>query len=84
VSEARARIRQLLAAAPAGGTLDRFLPDPAAEAGDAPHQTLRRRSAWSSTLVASLELARHGEVHLAQDGVFTPIHLSGPSADPPA
>ena len=84
VSEARARIRQLLAAAPAGGTLDRFLPDPPEEAGDAPHPTLRRRSAWSSTLVASLELARHGEVHLAQNGGFTPIHLSTPSADPPA
>ena len=72
--------RQLLAAAPAGGTLDRFLPDPPEQAGDA----LRRRSAWSSTLVASLELARQGEVHLAQDGVFAPIHLSGPPADPSA
>ena len=58
VSEARARIRQLLAAAPAGGTLDRFLPDPPEEAGGRPdHVTLRRRSAWCSTLVASLELA---------------------------
>jgi segregation and condensation protein A len=80
VSKARARIRQLLAAAPEGGTLDRFLPDPPEQAGDA----LRRRSAWSSTLVASLELARQGEVHLAQDGVFAPIHLSGPPADPSA
>jgi hypothetical protein len=42
---------------------------------------------WRSLLgrePASLELARQGEVHLAQDGVFTPIHVRGPSADPGA
>jgi hypothetical protein len=37
--------------------------------------TLRRRSAWASTFVASLELARQGSVALTQDGVFLPIHV---------
>ena len=31
---------------------------------------LRRRSAWSSTLIAGLELARQGEVKLGQGGGF--------------
>jgi chromatin segregation and condensation protein Rec8/ScpA/Scc1 (kleisin family) len=51
------------------------------EAGDpsAPDDAraaLRRRSAWSSTLMASLELARRGAVVLGQGEDFTPIHLT--------
>ena len=69
--EARDRILRLLAATPDGGPLGGFLPPAAAEAG-----TLRRRSAWSATFAASLELAKHGELVLAQDGLFLPIQVS--------
>ena len=37
---------------------------------------LRRRSAWASTFVASLELARHGDVAVAQQAFLAPVHLS--------
>jgi chromatin segregation and condensation protein Rec8/ScpA/Scc1 (kleisin family) len=37
---------------------------------------LRRRSAWSSTFMASLELARQGDVALGQGRDFAPIHVA--------
>jgi chromatin segregation and condensation protein Rec8/ScpA/Scc1 (kleisin family) len=76
IAAARERIRLRLAADPEGGSLDRFLPDPAAIAADGAPQVLQRRSAWSSTFVASLELARHGDVALAQQAFLAPVHLS--------
>jgi len=59
VAEARARILQRLAEAPAGLDLPALLPP---EAGEA----LRRRSAWSSTFAAGLELAKGGDIILDQ------------------
>jgi segregation and condensation protein A len=59
VAEARARILQRLAEAPAGLDLPALLPP---EAGEA----LRGRSAWSSTFAAVLELAKGGDVILDQ------------------
>ncbi len=50
VAAARERIRLRLAAAPVGGPLDHFLPDPADIAASGSLQELRRRSAWASTL----------------------------------
>jgi segregation and condensation protein A len=76
VAEARERIRQRLAKTPDGAPLDRFLPDPPEAAENAALAKLRRRSAWSSTLVAGLELARQGEVVLEQGEDFEPIHIS--------
>ena len=38
---------------------------------------LRRRSAWSSTFVASLELTRSGAVGLRQEASFGEIHVHG-------
>jgi segregation and condensation protein A len=81
VAEARARILALLAETPEGQLLDRFLPP---VAGDMPSNALRRRSAWASTLIASLELAKQGDLTVAQAARFAPIHLSRPSALPPA
>ena len=69
--EARARILHRLTETPDGHPLDALLP----EADSAPRSILRRRSAWSSTLIASLELARQGEVVLRQDADFQPIHV---------
>ena len=34
------------------------------------------RSAWSSTLIAGLELAKQGEVVLGQGWDFEPIHVA--------
>ncbi len=73
--EARERILRLLAETPGGGRLDRFLPQ-APTAPEPPAEALlRRRSAWTSTFVASLELAKQGDVVLAQDGAWTPIQV---------
>nr|WP_294518210.1 hypothetical protein [uncultured Rhodopila sp.] len=70
VAEARARILQRLAELPDGGPLAALLPETGLTGSD-----LRRRSAWSSTLAASLELAKQGDVLLAQEAGFQPIHV---------
>ena len=76
---ARDRILRLLGETPGGGPLDRFLPAARAEAETA----LRRRSAWTTTFAASLELAKQGNAVLAQDGVFLPIQVSrAPACEP--
>jgi segregation and condensation protein A len=75
VAEARERILRLLAEAPDGGALERFLPEPAERSESVCWQALRRRSGWASTLVASLELAKQGDVALTQEGDFTAIHV---------
>jgi segregation and condensation protein A len=76
VAAARERILRLLAEKPEGGPLDGFLPELPAKNAAAPRQGLRQRSAWSSTFVASLELARQGATALRQDDAFTPIYVS--------
>ena len=79
VAAACDRIRRRLAETPDGAPLARFLPDPPdpAEPGEpATWRQRRRRSAWSSTLIAGLELARQGEVTLRQARDFEPIHLA--------
>ena len=75
VAEARDRILRLLAAAPDGGSLERFLPDPPARPESEAREKLRRRSAWSSTFIAGLELAKQGDVVLGQGGDFEPSML---------
>jgi segregation and condensation protein A len=74
VAEARDRILRLLAGMPDGGPLDQFLPDPRADDSEA-WRELRRRSGWASTFIAGLELARQGDVELAQDGTWTVIQV---------
>src|SRR5271165_6909472 len=76
VAEARERILRRLAEAPDGISLGQLLPDPAAVSESEPQQALRRRSAWSSTLIASLELAKQGDVVLGQESDFQPIHVA--------
>jgi segregation and condensation protein A len=78
VAEARERIRHRLAALPEGAALDRFLPDPPDASETDMRMTLRWRSAWSSTLIASLELAKQGEVVLGQGEDFQTIHVGWP------
>jgi segregation and condensation protein A len=79
VAEARARILRRLSDTPAGMALDQLLPSDAAK----DTSTLRKRSAWASTLIASLELAKQGAVTLAQTDLFTAVHVT-PWAHPAA
>ena len=76
VTEARDRILQRLADSPEGQPLERLLPDERNDADGELRQGLRRRSAWSSTFIASLELARQGNVVLGQEGAFQTIHVA--------
>jgi segregation and condensation protein A len=76
VAEARNRIRRRLAETPDGAPLDQFLPDPPKTPENAELANLRRRSAWSSTLIAGLELAKQAEVVLQQGGDFEVIHVA--------
>jgi segregation and condensation protein A len=78
VPEARERIRRLLTGAGEAMTLEAMLPA-AARVGPPP-DGMRRRSGWTSTFVASLELAKQGEVALAQDGTFATIRASAAPA----
>jgi chromatin segregation and condensation protein Rec8/ScpA/Scc1 (kleisin family) len=75
VPSARERILRLLAETPAGAPLGSFLPSAPPESEVPAKVALRRRSAWSSTLVASLELTRSGAVELRQEACFSEIHV---------
>ena len=79
VADARARIRRLLGETTDGRVLAQLLPvsDPKAP----PSGALKRRSAWTSTFVAGLELAKQGEVLLHQENGFAPIHVIRPPAE---
>ncbi len=77
VADARARILRLLAATGTAQTLGQLLPHaPAAQEDRASQREVMARSAWTSTFTASLELAKQGDVTLAQDSGFAPINVS--------
>ena len=75
VPDARERILRRLADGPDPCRLDQLLPDTSGP-GAAPEGGLRGRSRWTSTLTASLELAKQGEVALEQEEAFSPIQVS--------
>jgi segregation and condensation protein A len=83
IPEARARILKRLAAAPDGLPLEQLLPGDSAAAGIAVEPVLKTRAAWTSTFIASLELAKQGEAPLAQADRFTVIHVSQAPAETP-
>jgi segregation and condensation protein A len=76
VAEARERILQLLAAAPEGASLERFLPELAQTSEREVRAKIRLRSAWSSTFIAGLELAKQGAVVLGQGEDFETIRVA--------
>jgi len=80
VPDARDRILRHTAGRTGPCRLDQLLPD-ASEPGAAPESVLRGRSRWTSTLIASLELAKQGEVVLAQEEAFAPISIQAGHAD---
>lgn len=85
VPDAHDRILRLLAEAGEARALDALLPEQGGDVEDRAETTLKRRSAWTSTFVACLELAKQGEVGLEQDQGFAPIRVrqehSVPSLD---
>ncbi len=80
VPDARSRILRRLADHQSSLPLGHLLPDPP-EPGAAPEGGLRGRSRWTSTLIASLELAKQGEVVLEQESSFAPISVQAGHAD---
>jgi segregation and condensation protein A len=72
VQEAVAQLSRVLGEFPSWAVLQRFLPD--GEIGAA-LDTVERRAALASTLIASLEMARGGAVELRQERAFGPIML---------
>jgi segregation and condensation protein A len=83
VEAARERILRRLAEAPDGMPLERLLPS-AQSTVKSKEGELRWRSAWASTLVASLELAKQGDVVLTQTGDFQDIQVSAKAGRPAA
>jgi segregation and condensation protein A len=80
VPDARRRILRLLGESPEPQPLSQLLPD-ATEAplhstkASTAHVALLWRSGWASAFAASLELAKQGQVTLAQEGSFAPIQV---------
>ena len=82
IPEARDRILRLLADSGEALSLDQLLPGSNQQTAQPQTETrLRRRSAWSSTFVASLKLAKQGDVVLEQAENFDPIIVSISSGD---
>jgi segregation and condensation protein A len=83
VTEARDRILRVLGEGGDGEELLHFLPEgPATDTVlEPPERSLRLSSAWATTFSASLELAKQGDVGLAQEQAFRTIHLSRPAAE---
>ncbi|MBN8925100.1 MAG: segregation/condensation protein A [Rhodospirillales bacterium] len=80
VITARARILQLLAGEAEGALLACFLPEPPDTPETDRQRALRRRSAWASTLVAGLELAREGGLVLLQEESLGDIRVTATQA----
>lgn len=73
VEDAIDRLRRMLGLAPGWVDLTRFLPQRDVSGPEA-ETSLLRRSGLAATLIASLELARRGEIELRQDGgAFRPL-----------
>jgi segregation and condensation protein A len=85
VADARDRILRILGEGSDDKTLGQFLPEQsaAADAGDLPEHSLRLFSAWATTFSASLELAKLGNITLAQADAFTSVHVSRPTEPGP-
>jgi segregation and condensation protein A len=74
VQEALQRLADLVGSLPDWTTLEQYLPDHMESATE-------RRAAMSSTLLASLEMARNGVIRLRQEEAFGPILVRRGSTD---
>lgn len=68
IEQAIARLRRLVGNVPDWRQLSAFLPETGPD-------SLLARSALASTFVATLELARSGQIELRQSGSFAPLYL---------
>lgn len=90
VEDARDRVRRHMEqeAAAQAIPLSALLPIPEREwpvdEREQPAHRIRHRSGWTSTLIACLEMAKQGDVVLAQDDSFAPIQVSAGVAGLPA
>jgi segregation and condensation protein A len=75
VAEARDRIMRLLRETPGSVPFERLLPEAPKHTDSEARRELLRRSAWSSTFTASLELVKQGDVVVEQGGDFQPIRI---------
>jgi segregation and condensation protein A len=90
VDDALSRLSRLLGEIPGWHTLLSFLPEELrAGVQGGPQDRLLWRSAIASTLAATLEMSKQGQVRIRQDGPFEPIYLHrspdpapGPAPDP--
>jgi segregation and condensation protein A len=94
VDDALSRLSRLLGEIPGWHTLLSFLPEELrAGVQGGPQARLLWRSAIASTLAATLEMSKQGQVRIRQDGPFEPIYLHrspdpapgpapGPAPDP--
>ncbi|MCW3475742.1 segregation/condensation protein A [Rhodovastum sp. RN2-1] len=76
VKDALSRLATLVGSLPDWAALDQFLPESLAG-------PLERRAALASTLIAGLEMARGGTVHLRQEEAFGPILVRASEGLPP-
>ena len=76
VAAARARILLRLTEQPEGVALDQLLPDQPLDVSEPSRRARLWRSGWAATFVASLELAKQGEVVLGQRDVFETIQVA--------
>ena len=83
VADARDHILRILGEGGDGQALGHFLPEQlaAADAVDPREASLRLYSGWATTFSASLELAKLGDIALAQAGAFASVHVSRPTAE---
>ena len=82
-TDAARRITRLLATRPDGAALEAFLPEIAEVGAD---RALHAGAAVAATLVAALELSRHGALTLEQEAPWQPIQVQrhvGPSPNAP-
>ncbi len=82
VPDARLRIMRVLGACSDRCSLDQMLPERSGDAAVEPETGLKQRSAWTSTFVAGLELAKHGNIVLDQTEAFSSIYISSPGSLP--
>jgi chromatin segregation and condensation protein Rec8/ScpA/Scc1 (kleisin family) len=83
VTEAQDRILRVLGEGGHGEELGRFLPEPPVAAeGEDDDEPLRLYAAWATTFSASLELAKQGDVAMAQADAFEAIHVRCPTTQP--
>lgn len=75
IEDAIARLRGLIGGIPDWTVLSAFLPDGLRD-------TLLLRSALASTFVATLELARSGQIELRQSNAFAPLYVRSPRRPP--